>query len=171
MVALAHLWGLTQAMELWQILFPSLETKASSDAITDVCTRLPICRFLSPFPGSSELEMTVWNLFLPFCWIHHWRMGRLPRDLVWHLSLVLSMGTHSCHSHQHPDISGSLSAFHHPSLLFGFSFAALLFLPDVTYIPQKVKLLCWSFPWTLNQQLLPEVLFRVSPCWQRKLLV
>ena len=130
-------------MDLPQIPFLSLEIKASSDAITDVGTALPICWSLSPFPGSTELELAVGNLFLSFCQIHPWKLGRFPWDLVLLLSLVLAMGTCSHHPHHTStlNISGALPAFHHPSFVFGFISAAVLLLPDVTHVPQKVGLL------------------------------
>lgn len=60
---------------------------------------------------------------------------------------------------QHPDISGVLLAFHHPSFVFGFTSAAVLSLPDVTHIPQKVGLL----PLVLSLGFSPAAAARAAP--------
>lgn len=84
MVALADLGVLARAMELPQVLFLSLEIKASPDAITDEGTALQTWSPLNFFPGFTELELTRVNcqIHLPFCQIHPWRVGRLPPDFV-----------------------------------------------------------------------------------------
>lgn len=64
-------------MELPQVLFLSLETKAPPDAITDEGTALQICWSLRFFLGFTELELTIVN-----CQINPWRVGRLPLDFV-----------------------------------------------------------------------------------------
>lgn len=171
MVALADPWGLACAVELPQIPFLSLEIKASPDAITDVATALPMCWSLSSFPGSTKFELTMRNLFLPFCKIHPCRVGRFPWDFVLLLSLVLAMSTHSSHSH------------HISTLIFLECF--LLSIPLHLCLVLVPQLSCcylisptshkrwdccfWSSP--LNQELPPGLHLTTSFCCQSKLLV
>lgn len=160
-------------MELPQIPFLSLENKASPDAITDVGTALPIYCSFSPFPGSSELELTAGNLFLSFCQIHPWRLGRLPWDLVFLLPLVLDIGTCSRHLHH-----ANILIFPGRCLLFTTLHLCLVLLPQVPccYLVSLTSHRRWDYcfrssPWAANQQLTPGLFLRASSCCQRKLLV
>ena len=172
-VALADPWGLARAKELPQITFLFLEIQASPGAITDVGTALPICWSLSPFSGSAELELTVGNLFLPFCQIFPWRVGRLPWDLVLILSLVLAMGTRSWHPHH----ASTLTFLGRCPLFTTLQLCLVLLLQLSCCYPlsptshRRWDCYFWSSPWALNQQLSPALLLRACFCCQSKLLV
>lgn len=53
------------------------------------------------------------------------------------VALTFGAGTHPQHLHpcQHPNISGVLPPFHHPSSGLGFTSMVVLWLPGVTRLP------------------------------------